>query len=75
MKLLGKLTAFRDNGEGDECADQDMVVELADFTKSGDIEVAFNTQLPPGRTRIYPRVNLPHLISMAMKEHGMEEDV
>ncbi|WAD26647.1 hypothetical protein OS670_19965 [Pseudomonadaceae bacterium T75] len=65
-KLLARCVAF--SGE-EELSNHDTVAEIVDFTKTGQIEIAFNAQLE-GSPRIYLALSLPDLIALGMSMVG-----
>jgi len=65
------MLAFRSSGEGEECANGTVLIEVIDVLKSGQVELAFNVPLP-GRPRIYLKVSLPEIIESMMQQHGKE---
>lgn len=70
-QMVGRFMAFRDSGNGDEVANDGVFVEVTDFSKSGEIELAFTAPLP-GKPRIYLRVSLPEIIESAMQKNGSD---
>lgn len=66
-KLLARCTAF--SGD-EELSDHDTVAEIVDFTKAGQVEIAFDASQLEGSPRIYLKLSLPELIAIGMSMTG-----
>ena len=68
--IAGNYLAFSGSGEGDQIAGAPVLVEVTDFDKDGDIELAFNASQLRGSPQIYLRVSLPNVLAVLMNMHG-----
>jgi hypothetical protein len=67
--IVARLMAFR--GESEGCiADETLLLEVVDFSKNGEIEVALTATKLIGKPRIYLTVSLPELIAKGMAMAG-----
>jgi hypothetical protein len=67
--IVARLMVFR--AEGEDCiADEAVLLEVVDFSKNGDIEVALTSAKLTGKPRIYLTVSLPELIAKGMAMVG-----
>lgn len=67
--IVARLMAFR--AEGEDCiADEPVLLEVVDFSKNGEIEIAVSSTKIIGKPRIYLTVSLPELIAKGMAMVG-----
>ncbi|WP_448693518.1 hypothetical protein [Pseudomonas rhizophila] len=67
--IVAHLMAFR--AESEDCiADENLLLEVVDFSKNGEIEIAFTSAKLSGKPRIYLTVSLPELIAKGMAMVG-----
>ena len=67
QKLIAHCLAI--SGD-EELANQDTVAQVVDFTKTGQIEIAFDASQLEGSPRIYLKLSLPDLIAIGMSMTG-----
>ncbi|MNI22298.1 hypothetical protein D3C81_985150 [compost metagenome] len=67
--IVARLMAFR--VESEDCiADEAVLLEVVDFSKSGEIEIALTATKLIGKPRIYLTVSLPDLLAKGMAMVG-----
>ncbi|WP_426214661.1 hypothetical protein [Pseudomonas sp. DWRC2-2] len=63
--IVAQLMAFR--GQGEEAGvEESVLLEVVDFSKNGDIEIAFTSQKLIGKPRVYLTLSSPELVAKGM---------
>lgn len=70
--IAGSYMAFAKGGEGDEIANHPVLIEVTNFQKGGDIELAFTATHLKDMPRIYLKASLPEVIAKAMERYAEE---